>query len=276
MSFLSKRMKLLILGAALVVALPLVAVSATNSWSVYHWERETTPAKFVLVDSTDSAWTDGSINYLAVAAADWNASDVLTVSVDGSKSQTKRKCNAAEGTIRVCSGTYGFNGWLGMASIKVSGGHIISANTRLNDSYFNTSTYDTPAWRQMVMCQEIGHDFGLNHQDTSFNNTNLGTCMDYTGNPEGPPSNEHPDSHDYGVLVDIYAHLDSPSTNDGGGGKPCGKGKNAKPCPKAATFGIGTALQHGIPVGVGPADGDVFFTDLGKGVTLVTFVTWVD
>ncbi len=35
------------------------------------------------------------------------------------------------------------------------------------------------------MCQEIGHDFGLDHQDENFNNPNLGTCMDYTNDPLG-------------------------------------------------------------------------------------------
>ena len=79
----------------------------------------------------------------------------------------------------------------------------------MNDTYFNTSRYNTPAWRRMVMCQELAHDFGLDHQDENFSNPNLGTCMDYTDNPSGPPSNEHPNAHDYGQLEIIYAHLDS-------------------------------------------------------------------
>ncbi|MCW2640621.1 MAG: hypothetical protein JWP76_2927, partial [Dactylosporangium sp.] len=62
------------------------------------------------------------------------------------------------------------------------------------------------------MCQEIAHTFGLDHQDEIFDNPNLGTCMDYTNNPTGPPSNEHPNQHDYDQLVTIYAHLDSSST----------------------------------------------------------------
>jgi hypothetical protein len=39
------------------------------------------------------------------------------------------------------------------------------------------------------MCQEVGHTFGLDHQDENFNNTNLGTCMDYTNDPS---TNQHP------------------------------------------------------------------------------------
>ena len=74
---------------------------------------------------------------------------------------------------------------------------------------FNTPTYNTPAWRQMVTCQEIGHTFGLDHQDENFNNPNLGTCMDYTSNPS---TNMHPNQHDYDQLVTIYSHLDSTTT----------------------------------------------------------------
>jgi hypothetical protein len=62
------------------------------------------------------------------------------------------------------------------------------------------------------MCQEIAHDFGLAHQDETFNNPNLGSCMDYTSDPDGPPSNEHPDAHDLLQLQTIYAHLDTTST----------------------------------------------------------------
>ena len=61
----------------------------------------------------------------------------------------------------------------------------------------------------MVMCQEIGHTFGLDHQDENFSNPNLNTCMDYTSSPS---SNQDPNQHDYDELVAIYSHLDSSTT----------------------------------------------------------------
>ena len=79
----------------------------------------------------------------------------------------------------------------------------------MNDTYFNTHKYNTPAWRQMVMCQEVGHTFGLDHQDENFDNANLGTCMDYTNDPS---TNQHPNQHDYDELALIYKHLDSTTT----------------------------------------------------------------
>jgi hypothetical protein len=115
--------------------------------------------------------------------------------------------------VEVCNSTYGNNGWLGIASISITGGtHITQGTVKLNDTYFNTATYNKPEWRALVACQEIGHTFGLDHQDTTFDNANLGTCMDYTSNPLGPPDNEHPNKHDYDELDIIYAHLDSTTT----------------------------------------------------------------
>jgi hypothetical protein len=82
----------------------------------------------------------------------------------------------------------------------------------MNDTYFNTSTYNKPAWRAMVMCQEIGHIFGLGHQNEGFYHLNRGTCMDYTDDParnDGAGDNQHPNAHDYDMLEEIYAHLDA-------------------------------------------------------------------
>jgi hypothetical protein len=36
--------------------------------------------------------------------------------------------------------------------------------------------------------------------------------MDYTSDPDGPPSNEHPNSHDFAQLQTIYSHTDSFNT----------------------------------------------------------------
>src|SRR5215216_6945486 len=127
--------------------------------------------------------------------------------------QAKSKnCRPTSGRVEVCNGAYGNNGWLGIAQIWVSGKHITQGTTKVNDTYFNTAKYNTTAWRNLVMCQEVGHTFGLDHQDENFNNPNLGTCMDYTSDPDGPPSNEHPNAHDYEQLVTIYSHLDKFTT----------------------------------------------------------------
>jgi hypothetical protein len=89
-----------------------------------------------------------------------------------------------------------------VASIWTLGSHITKATVKVNDTYFATAKYNTPAWRQSVMCQEVGHTFGLDHQDES--GADLDTCMDYSIVP-----NIHPDQHDYNQLARIYQHTDS-------------------------------------------------------------------
>jgi len=179
--------------------------SANHSWGDYHWARTSNPFTVKLGDNVDSKWD----SYLVTTSSDWSASSVLdTVIVPGGTKP--RNCRATSGRVEVCNAAYGNTGWLGIASISITNGnHITSGTVKNNDTYFNTAQYNTPAWRNLVMCQEVGHTFGLGHQDENFSNPNLNTCMDYTNNPE---SNQHPNQHDYDMLVSIYSHLDSTTT----------------------------------------------------------------
>src|SRR5215207_10688127 len=192
------------------------SASANHSWGKYHWARTSNPFTLKVGDNVNSAWD----SYLNEAISGWNPSTVLDLTkVSGSTSGST--CAPTSGRIEVCNAAYGTTGWLGIAQIwTVRGSHIAQATTKVNDTYFNQAQYNTPAWRRLVMCQEIAHDFGLDHQDETFNNSNLGSCMDYTSDPDGgpggasatDPSNEHPNQHDYDQLVTIYTHLDSYST----------------------------------------------------------------
>lgn len=192
-----RRRGMVLLGVVVLLAVPAVA---NHSWGSYHWARSSNPIALKLGDNVDSRWD----SYLAGAASDWNASSVLNVSLTAGSTSTKR-CTPDTGEIEVCNDRYGRTGWLGIAGIYASGSHITRAYTKLNDTYFDTATYNKPAWRAMVTCQEVGHDFGLDHQDENFNNANLGTCMDYTNDPS---SNQHPNAHDYEQLETMYGHLD--------------------------------------------------------------------
>ena len=201
-----------------LVALAAVPAFANHSWGGYHWARQSNPFTLKVHDNVSSNWEP----YLAEAQSDWNQSTVLDLNVLWqSPLSSTRKCASATGVIEVCNNRYGNNGWLGIAGISITGGtHITKAYTKLNDTYFNTTQYNTPAWRRLVMCHEIAHDFGLDHQDETFDNANLGSCMDYTNDPDGgaggasnnDPSNEHPNSHDYQQIQTIYQHLDSFTT----------------------------------------------------------------
>lgn len=192
---------------------------ASHAWGTYHWARTANPFTLKLGDNVSASW-DG---YLVGASRDWSANPgvlypgagiakVLDTTVV-SGSTNPRTCKATSGMVQVCNSKYGNTGWLGVAQIWVSGSHIVAGTVKVNDTYFNTPTYDKPAWRSMVMCQEIGHTLGLDHQDENFYNSNLGTCMDYTNSPardDGFGTNEHPNLHDYEELAIIYgSHTDS-------------------------------------------------------------------
>ncbi len=197
-------MKKFALFLILILAVIPTSAEATHAWGHYHWARTANPFTLKLGDNVSANW-DSS---LAVASSDWSASSVLDTTIVAGQSNPKN-CRATAGRVEVCNSRYGNNGWLGIASIWDRGDHITQGTVKLNDTYFNTATYNKPAWRQLVVCQEIAHTFGLDHQDENFNNANLGTCMDYTNNPD---SNQHPNRHDFDELEIIYAHLDSTNT----------------------------------------------------------------
>ncbi|WP_328690345.1 hypothetical protein OHA74_14370 [Streptomyces phaeochromogenes] len=250
-------MRLKLLAAAVTAAAATLtfttSAQASHSWGSYHWARTSNPFTLKLGDNLSSNWK----SYLSTASTDWSASSVLdTTVVTG---QSNNNCRATSGRVEVCNRTYGNNGWLGLASISVSGGtHISSGTVKVNDTYFNTSTYNTPSWKTLVMCQEVGHTFGLGHQDEGQTNANLGTCMDYTNNPDGPLSNLHPNTHDYDELESIYAHLDSTSTVDQSAAVPTVGNSKAS---------WGKRVAHS-------AHGDTYVRDFGKGNAVITFVIW--
>ena len=240
------RLRSLVAATALVLAALSVPspAQADHSWRNYHWARTENPFALILDNNLTSAWTD----YLIEASGDWSASDVLDTTVADGSFGSRNTCTPTTGHVEVCNASYGNTGWLGVASISVNRSHIIRAYVKVNDTYFNRSTYNTPAYRRLVMCQEIGHTFGLDHQDENQTNPNLGTCMDYSRDPDGPPSNEHPNDHDYAQLEAIYSHLDSFNTPTAGtngpgvtGNSPASWGRLVK---GSATRGVGTYVRN--------------------------------
>ena len=181
------------------------AAGADHAWGDYHWARTANPFTLTVLDSVTTTWD----SYLQTTRSDWSQSTVLDLSIAAGDTRRAKRCPGTTGKVEVCNSTYGRNGWLGIAQISISGPHILAGVVKLNDTYFNTATYNTPAWRNLVMCQEVGHTLGLDHQDEVHTNANLGTCMDYTNSPS---ANQHPNAHDYAMLESIYSHTDSTTT----------------------------------------------------------------
>lgn len=204
-----QAVKLLVLFVAFfaVIVFP-IGSSATHSWGTYHWARTSNPFTLKVGDNVTSNW-DTELN---TSITDWSKSGVMDLSKVAGTSN--KRCSMVAGTVQVCNSTYGQNGWLGLASINITGGdHITQGSAKMNDTYFNSSTYNNPNEKLHVMCQEVGHTFGLGH--TSEDGSSQNTCMDYfsnTGANAGSTVSTHPNQHDYDELASKYAHLDSTTT----------------------------------------------------------------
>ena len=267
-NFEMKMPKMIALTCVTLATLVISSASmADHSWGKYKWKPASVLLNLELGENLSGNW--GA--HLTIASTDWNTSQVLgTEVVPGSTQSDPVSCNPETGNVQVCNAAYGDNGWLGIAKIYIARGRTITAGVAmLNDTYYNMQYYNTAAWRQMVMCQEIAHTFGLDHQDATFGNVNLGTCMDYTDDPDGSIdgelSNEHPNQHDYDQLETMYGSSDG----DGGSGKSCNP-KSPKCNP--ATAAGGHAQWGQLMSGHGSTE--IYERSIGGGRKVITFVTW--
>jgi hypothetical protein len=261
-----RRLLRLVVPSLAFATVPVSAL-ADHAWGSYHWARTANPFTVALGDNVSSAWD----SYLSQASVDWTVSEAFnTTVVAGGTRSDPRRCRATNGRVEVCNYRYGSNGWLGIAQIWISGSHITQSIVKLNDTYFNTARYNTPAWRRFVMCQEVGHAFGLDHQDENFSGANLGSCMDYTSDPDGPPSNEHPNPHDYDQLEAIYSHFDG--TNSAG---QAINGANMPPAMKHIDFA--EPAQWGrLARSKKGGRAQLYELDFGRGHKVFTHVLWVE
>src|SRR6266536_4429524 len=273
------------LALMIILALP-VAVLARHSWSGYHWARTSNPFNLGIGDNMTTAdWKQ----HLGYAITDWNtptntnnSSDVVLhlISYNGTSGPD---CSAVSGTVQVCNGTYGSNGWLGLATIWISyfGKHIAQGTVQVNDTYFNTSTYNNPNEKQHVICQEIGHTWGLDHQDES--GALYYTCMDYfsnTGANAGNSASTAPNQCDYDQLLCIYDPASRGktlnSTTSGIAHSCTGTGH----LDSSSTIGAAEAGSAGeaaaeVPPWANPSE-SVYVDHLPNGQTQVTFVRWAN
>lgn len=107
--------------------------------------------------------------------------------------------------INAYNGYYGYTGWLGIAEIVGSSGCIVqNGRARLNQTYLDDGSY-TRTNKSHVACQEVGHLFGLHH-----NNNSNASCMN-----DWILSAPQPDAHDRELINSIY-----PVSGGGSAGNP--------------------------------------------------------
>jgi hypothetical protein len=242
------RILLAAAATAAIAAVSVPAAFANHSWNGYHWARTANPFTVKLGNNlTTTEWR----SHLSQTSSDWSRSTVLDTSIVAGQARNKN-CRPTSGRDEICNGNYGNNGWLGVATIWLQSGtkHIVQGTVKVNDYYLGpgaTYQYNNSAEREHVMCQEVGHTFGLDHQSTS--GASLNTCMDYYHNTSASDTRSTtPNQHDYDELVTIYTHLDSTSTVG---------------APKRS---------HLVPMG---QLGESKYVDrLANGLTRITFVRW--
>ena len=256
--------------AALLAAVMALPASANHSWSTYHWGRTANPFTVKVGNNLTNGWS----TYLSKASSDWNASAVAKNTIV--PGQSTKRCRATSGRDEICNGTYGSNGWLGLASIWLSGGHIVQGTVKVNDTYFNTSTYNNPNEKQHVMCQEVGHTWGLDHQNTS--GALYYTCMDYfsnTGANAGNTASTSPDQGDYDQLLCIYDPASSgktlTSTTSGISHSCTGTGHLDSSSTVGAALASPAAAE--VPWWANPNE-SVYVEHLANGLTQITYVLW--
>jgi len=216
MSSLNQRRSIVFAAGLVAFGVLLNVASATHRWGPYHWARTTPQFTLKLGNNMSGGWP----TYLSEASSDWNSpgafgwtgnQPLLTAVVAG---ESNRNCSMVAGTTQVCNAKYGANGWLGLATINITGGeHITRGSAKMNDTYFNLNTYNNSNEKRHVVCQEIAHTFGLDHQSTDGSSQN--SCMDYfsnTGANATSTLSTRPNYHDFEELATIYAHVDSTST----------------------------------------------------------------
>ena len=144
--------------------------------SYYHWSRTNNPSRPAGRGQPDhDVWKTTlkrpSLNGIRRAIGTPKVLD-LSRSLAG-----RPRSNASRGgRIQVCNATYGNNGWIEIAQIWISGGHITQGTSKQNDTYFSRARITrTGVATGMVICQEIAHDFGLGHQERgpTYQNTGL-------------------------------------------------------------------------------------------------------
>lgn len=211
--------------AGFILLFNVTAAYADHQWSSYHWKKEGTAILTLNIgDNHTGVWSD--LGLLNSVGTDWN--------IYGGSYLAFNVVPGGSGDIESYNDNYGDTGWLGLASIWITRGktrHITRGEAKENDYYMTLGGYDgfneAVEW-QHVLCQEIGHTFGLDHNREGLTGgTPDDTCMNDQTRPLRYPT---PNSHDADLLDQMYAEDHGSGGGDGGPKKchpkfGCGQGK---------------------------------------------------
>lgn len=181
--------------------------NAYHSWVNFHWPRSANPATLTYRTSFQSGsalnTTWGTLTTKVIG--EWGGVTQYKAGTFDVFNFTKV---ASGGQILVESGNYGANGWFGLATVNVNvlNGHISSGNVKVNDYYFS-SAYGNDTARDHVLCQEVGHVLGLDHNTLPllFGRS----CMNDNNATLNDAAYRTPNAHDAEQLNLSYTHKDT-------------------------------------------------------------------
>ena len=220
----------ILVSVAIIGALWVSLVAADNSWNGYHWASGNSSP--TVLDKTSSSLYD-----VSAGVSEWasfpNSPVTPVILAEGKK-----------GEITV---TEAFNQfWYGQARVFLEDGHITKGQIKLNTRLLNPLGADAA---DHVLCQEIGHILGLQHDRTAPD-----TCMNDTIDLSVSPQTS-PNPHDIDTLIAAYNHTDVVSGDGGEGGRGGGIGgpdcAGAAPSPRtpeaAGSLRIAAGLDSSTP-----------------------------
>ena len=167
--------------------------SADDPEAFSEWKNKGKGLELEIKNALTNEWFE----YFDEAFDDWNESPSLSLSKKVAN-EPDPNCGPTRGIMTVCNNNYGNTQWTGLNEVYYENGVVVSSVAKMNEYYLSGAGKSE---RQYVMCHEIGHGFGLPHRDTSVNNRDLGTCLDYTNTYK---NNMHPDDVDFDNLEMLY------------------------------------------------------------------------
>ena len=213
-----------VLGLVVFATLTVVA-SADHSWASYHWSSDK-------LEPTVGDRTSSSLYDVQAGVTEW-------ADLDSPIQPTMAKGKKGNITVTEAYSPY----WLGLARIFIDGeGHITKGEVKLNTVLLQN--YPAAA-ADHVLCQELGHVLGLDHNRVGDTSPGDDTCMNDQVNLFATQYTA-PNAHDLDQLNATYNHTEG-STGDGdggggGGGGGCPPGKPNH--PKCAGSPSGWVTVH--------------------------------
>jgi len=202
--------------AALILFSSASGAYADHQWGSYHWEKKGTYTLTLSIgdNHTTAQWSDLLRNSVG---PDWHSHGGMYLDFE--------VVSGGSGDIESFNDNYGDTGWLGLASIWIKRGksrHITRGEAKENDFYKTLAGYfgfDEPIEWQHVLCQELGHTFGLDHNREGLTGGEPdNTCMNDETRPLRYPI---PNVHDTEMLEIMYAEDHADSGGGGGGSGKC-------------------------------------------------------